>query len=118
MTKELNLRGSFGRAYRMPTVAELFLNSGQTGATTIANPNLQPQVSSAYDLTGVYRKVDAFNGAVGLLQPRISLFMEDRWNAIFSQSILAAPVLQQHSKLMLARLSLKVLRLSSSLKIC
>ena len=85
MTKEINIRGSFGRAYRMPTVAELYLNSGQTGATTVANPNLQPQVSSAYDLTTVYRKVDAFNGAVGLLQPRISLFMEDRWNAIFSQ---------------------------------
>ena len=86
MTKEFNLRGSMGRAYRMPTVAEMFLNSGQTGATTTANPNLQPQVSTAYDLTGVYRKVDAFNGAVGLLQPRVSLFMEDRWNAIFSQS--------------------------------
>ncbi len=88
MTKEFNLRGSFGRAYRMPTVGELFQNTSSTGQQTINNPNLQPQVSSAYDLTGKYRKVDAFNGAVGLLEPRVSLFMEDRWNAIFSQSTL------------------------------
>ena len=87
MTKEINIRGSFGRAYRMPTVAELFLNSGQTGAQTINNPNLQPQTSSAYDLTGKYRKVDAFNGAVGLFEPRVSLFMEDRWNSMFSQTV-------------------------------
>lgn len=88
MTKEINLRGSFGRAYRMPTVGELFQNTAGTGSIVVNNPNLQPQVSSAYDLTGKYRKVDAFNGAVGLLEPRISLFMEDRWNAIFSQSTL------------------------------
>ena len=88
MTKEFNIRGSMGRAYRMPTVGELFQNTASTGAQIINNPNLQPQVSTAYDLTGVYRKVDAFGGAVGLLQPRVSLFMEDRWNAIFSQSSL------------------------------
>ena len=88
MTKEFNLRGSFGRAYRMPTVGELFQNTAGTGSVVVNNPNLQPQVSSAYDLTGKYRKVDAFNGAVGLLEPRVSLFMEDRWNAIFSQSTL------------------------------
>jgi iron complex outermembrane receptor protein len=88
MTKEINIRGSFGRAYRMPTVGELFQNTAGTGSLVVNNPNLQPQVSSAYDLTGKYRKVDAFNGAVGLLEPRVSLFMEDRWNAIFSQSTL------------------------------
>ena len=90
MTKEINIRGSMGRAYRMPTVGELFQNTASTGSQVINNPNLQPQVSTAYDLTTVYRKVDAFNGAIGLLQPRVSLFMEDRWNAIFSQSSLTS----------------------------
>jgi iron complex outermembrane receptor protein len=90
MTKEFNLRGSMGRAYRMPTVSEMFQNTATAGTQVINNPYLQPQVSTAYDLTGVYRKVDAFNGAIGLLQPRVSLFMEDRWNAIFSQTSLSS----------------------------
>ena len=85
-TPELNLRGSMGRAYRFPTVTELFQAiTNQTNAAIVNNPNLQAEICTCYDLTGQYRWVDAFNGSVGLFVPRISLFLDERWNAIYSQ---------------------------------
>jgi iron complex outermembrane receptor protein len=50
---------------------------------------LQPEICTCYDLTGEYRKIDAFGGAIGLFNPRISLFLDDRWNAIASQTTLS-----------------------------
>lgn len=80
------VRGSVGRAYRFPTVTELFQNLSTANTNVVNNPHLQPQVSTAYDFTQSWRWVDPFNGAVGLLNPRVSLFYEDRWNSIFQQT--------------------------------
>jgi iron complex outermembrane receptor protein len=80
------VRGSVGRAYRFPTVTELFQNLSTASSNVVNNPHLQPQVSTSYDFTQSWRWVDPFNGAVGLLNPRVSLFYEDRWNAIFQQT--------------------------------
>ncbi|WP_292528541.1 TonB-dependent receptor [Methylocystis sp.] len=85
-TPEFKLRGSIARAYRFPTVSELFQALRGPSSQLINNPNLQPENCTCYDLTGEYRTVDAFRGAIGLFNPRISLFMDDRWNAIVSQS--------------------------------
>lgn len=86
VTPEFAMRGSMGRAYRFPTVNELFQSLTTSNSVIVNNPNLQPEISTSWDLTGEYRKVDAFNGAVGLFNPRVSLFLDDRWNAIVSQS--------------------------------
>lgn len=85
---KFNLRGSFGRAYRMPTVTEMFLSTSSTGNSISGNSNLRPQTSSAYDLTAKYRMINLFNGSIGVLEPRISFFLEDRWNAIYTQNTL------------------------------
>jgi iron complex outermembrane receptor protein len=78
-------RGSFGRAYRFPTPAELFQSLTTPNQATVNNPNLQPQVSSSYDYTNSWRFVDPMGGIVGLVNPRVSFFWEDRWNAIINQ---------------------------------
>ena len=75
-------RVSMGRAYRFPTVSELFSDLSIPGTVTRANPSLQPEISTSWDFTQSFRFVDAFNGAVGLINPRISLYLDDRWNAI------------------------------------
>jgi len=90
MTPEFTLRGSMGRAYRFPTVNELFQSLSTPNSVTINNPNLQPEICTCYDLTGEYRWVDAFGGSVGLFVPRISLFLDERWNAIVSQRAIDA----------------------------
>jgi iron complex outermembrane receptor protein len=86
VTPEFQMRGSMGRAYRFPTVTELFQSLTTPSSVLVNNPNLQPEISTSWDLTGEYRKVDAFGGRVGLFNPRVSLFLDDRWNAIVSQS--------------------------------
>ncbi len=86
VTDGYEVRGSVGRAYRFPTVTELFQNLSTATSTVVNNPYLQPQVSTDYDFTQSWRWVDAFNGSVGLLNPRVSLFYEDRWNSIFQQT--------------------------------
>lgn len=88
VTPEFAARGSMGRAYRFPTVNELFQSLSTPNSLTVNNPNLQPEISTSWDLTGEYRKVDAFDGKVGLFNPRVSLFLDDRWNAIVTQSAL------------------------------
>ena len=88
VTPEFTMRGSIARAYRFPTVTELFQSLTGPSSQIINNPNLQPEICTCYDLTGEYRTVDAFDGAIGLFNPRISLFMDDRWNAIASQTAL------------------------------
>ena len=85
VTDGYEVRGSVGRAYRFPTVTELFQNLSTANTTVVNNPYLQPQVSTSYDFTQSWRWVDAFNGSIGLLNPRVSLFYEDRWNAILQQ---------------------------------
>jgi iron complex outermembrane receptor protein len=77
-----SLTGSWGIAYRMPTVTELY-QAITTGATlTVPNPNLRPERASTYELAAERRDDKGFL--------RISLFEEDISNALLSQS---APLL-------------------------
>ncbi|HEY4076293.1 MAG TPA: TonB-dependent receptor [Rhizomicrobium sp.] len=77
-----SLTGSWGEAYRMPTVTELY-QAITTGTTlTVPNPNLRPERANSYELAA-QRKTDG-----GLL--RLSVFQEDIANALLSQS---APLL-------------------------
>jgi iron complex outermembrane receptor protein len=75
---EWSLTSSYGRAYRMPTVTELY-QAITTGTTlTVPNPNLKPERADSYELAAE-RKTDG-----GLL--RVSFFGEDIANALLSQS--------------------------------
>lgn len=81
-SEQYEARVSMGRAYRFPTVSELFSDLSIPGSITRANPNLQPEISTSWDFTQSWRFVNAFDGAVGLINPRISLYLDERWNAI------------------------------------
>ena len=75
---DLTTRLSVGKAERFPTVTELYQQV--TSGTTLVqnNPNLQPEEVTSYDWTTEY----AWHGD----QFRLSLFQEDRRNALFSQT--------------------------------
>jgi iron complex outermembrane receptor protein len=73
------LSASYGRAYRFPTVTELY-QSITTGPTlTVPNPNLRPEMAESFDLSA-----ERAVGATGKL--RLSLFEEDLKNDLLSQS--------------------------------
>ncbi len=74
------LSASYGEAFRMPTVTELY-QAITTGTTlTSPNPNLKPERANSYELAGEYKTDDA--------NLRLSLFREDVANALLSQSTL------------------------------
>ncbi|QDF97016.1 TonB-dependent receptor [Azoarcus sp. DD4] len=75
---EWMLRAALARAYRMPTVAELY--QGSISANTIVrnDPGLKPEKALAAELTA---ERDLGNGLV-----RLSLFEEDAEDALFSQT--------------------------------
>ncbi|WP_211472873.1 TonB-dependent receptor [Collimonas humicola] len=75
---DLTLRFSSGRAYRFPTVSELFQGS-LTGSTLVNNdPNLKPENDLAKELSAEWAH---FNGLL-----RMSLFEDDVKNTLFSQT--------------------------------
>lgn len=74
---DTTLRASFGRGTRFATVAELFQGTAAGGGITINDPNLQPERSTALDLTTERRY------ALGSL--RASLFQDNVRNTIWSQ---------------------------------
>jgi iron complex outermembrane recepter protein len=74
------LRASFGHAVRFPTVSELYQYEAFTYGTVTPNANLLPETVNSYDLTGEY--------TFGKNIARMSLFHEDRWNEIYSQTYL------------------------------
>ncbi|MGB7194742.1 MAG: TonB-dependent receptor [Collimonas pratensis] len=75
---DLTLRFSTGRAYRFPTVSELFQGS-LTGSTLVNNdPNLKPENDLAKELSAEWAH---FNGLL-----RLSLFEDDVKNTLFSQT--------------------------------
>ncbi|MGN6232852.1 MAG: TonB-dependent receptor [Trinickia sp.] len=78
VTDEVTLRASIGRAYRFPTVSELF--QGQINGSSIVNnnPNLQPEDDLSKELTAEW--------AHGTALYRLSLFQDDVKNTIFSQT--------------------------------
>lgn len=72
------LRASIARAWRMPTVSELFQTETRGGATFISDPNLKPEKVLAKDLTAEKALAN------GLL--RFSLFEERIDDALYSQT--------------------------------
>ncbi len=78
VTDDLTLRASIGRAYRFPTVSELF--QGQINGSSIVNnnPNLEPESDLSKELTAEWAH---WNGLW-----RLSLFQDDVKNSIFSQT--------------------------------
>jgi iron complex outermembrane recepter protein len=78
VTEDLTLRASIGRAYRFPTVSELF--QGQINGSSIINnnPNLQPEDDVSKELTAEWAH---WNGLI-----RFTLFQDDVKNSIFSQT--------------------------------
>jgi iron complex outermembrane recepter protein len=77
-TNDWLLRASLARAYRMPTVVELFQTESRGGATFISDPNLKPEKVLAKDLTA---EGDALGGLL-----RISAFEEHIDDALYSQT--------------------------------
>ncbi len=73
---------SWGIAYRMPTVTELYQAITTGTVLTVPNPNLKPERASSYELATEYH--------TGNSLVRLSLFEEDIGNALLSQS---APLL-------------------------
>ncbi len=78
LTDDLKLRASIGRAYRFPTVSELF--QGQINGFSIVNnnPNLKPENDLSKELTAEWAH---WNGLF-----RFTLFQDDVKNTIFSQT--------------------------------
>jgi iron complex outermembrane recepter protein len=78
VTNDLTLRASIGRAYRFPTVGELF--QGQINGVSIVNnnPNLKPEDDLSKELTAEWAHG---NGVY-----RFTLFQDDVKNTIFSQT--------------------------------
>ena len=78
VSDDLTLRASVGRAYRFPTVSELF--QGQINGSSIINnnPNLKPEDDLSKELTAEWAH---WNGIF-----RFSLFQDDVKTTIFSQT--------------------------------
>ena len=72
------LRASLGKAYRMPTVSELFQGSISSGAIVNNDPNLKPEKAISSELTA---ERDLGNGLL-----RATLFQDDAYDALYSQT--------------------------------
>ena len=78
MAPEWTLKGSFGQAYRFPTVAELY-QLVSTGTTfTSPNPNLAPETAYSEEAALEWKHAD-FSG-------RVSLFWENVTDALIAQT--------------------------------
>jgi iron complex outermembrane receptor protein len=74
----ISVTASYGTAFRMPTVTELY-QTVTTGPTlTSPNPNLRPEHADSFDVSAVY----ALDGT----RLRVSLFEEDIADALISQT--------------------------------
>ncbi|WP_116134943.1 TonB-dependent receptor [Trinickia diaoshuihuensis] len=78
LTDTLTLRASVGRAYRFPTVSELFQGQINGSAIVNNNPNLKPEDDLSKELTAEW--------AHDKSSVRFSLFEDDVKNTIFSQT--------------------------------
>lgn len=72
------LRSSLAKAYRMPTVAELYQGSISAGTIVNNDPNLKPEQAVSGELTA---ERDLGNGLL-----RISAFQENASDALYSQT--------------------------------
>jgi iron complex outermembrane recepter protein len=76
LTNDWLLRASFGKAYRFPTVTELFQTETQGSTTRISDPNLKPEKVMASEL--------AAEGSVAGGSLRVSWFQETIRDALYS----------------------------------
>jgi len=72
------LRASLGRAYRLPTVSELFQGSISSGTIVNNDPNLKPEKATSGELTA---ERSLRNGLL-----RLSVFQEDTVDALYKQT--------------------------------
>ncbi len=72
------IRGSLARAYRMPTVSELFQTETRGGTRYISDPNLKPEKILASDLSA--------ERSLGKGSLRLSLFDQHIDDALYSQT--------------------------------
>jgi iron complex outermembrane receptor protein len=72
------ITASYGRAYRMPTVMELYQAVTTGSVLSVPNPNLNPERADSYELSAEYRMFDG--------RARLSFFEEDVAGALISQS--------------------------------
>ncbi|OGI39840.1 MAG: TonB-dependent receptor [Candidatus Muproteobacteria bacterium RBG_16_62_13] len=77
-TPDWLLRASLGRAYRMPTVSELFQGTISAGAIVNNDPNLKPEKALSGELTA--------ERSLGRGLLRLTLFQEDADDALYSQT--------------------------------
>jgi iron complex outermembrane recepter protein len=77
------LSASWGEAYRMPTVTELYQAITTGTQLTVPNPNLKPEHANSYELAAERKTKDG--------RIRVSLFQEDITNALLSQSAPLVP---------------------------
>ena len=77
-TPAWGFRAAFGKAYRFPTVTELFQQLTNNSTIVTNNPNLKPEEIYSAEITAERRFV---NGLA-----RTSLFREDRYDALISQT--------------------------------
>jgi iron complex outermembrane receptor protein len=82
------LTASWGGAYRMPTVTELYQSITTGTVLSVPNPHLKPEHANSYELSAEHKDDDG--------RLRVSLFREDISNALLSQS---APLLPGSSTL-------------------
>lgn len=73
-----NITGSFGQAYRYPTVTELYQNLTVAGVVTFANPNLEPEEIYSNEVSLERKTSDG--------RLRLSAFREHVNNAIIQQT--------------------------------
>ena len=78
ITPALQTRFSYGRAVRYPTVTELFQQVTSGNQLVQNNPDLKPEDVQSYDWTTQY--------SWSQYQLRVSLFQENRHDALFSQT--------------------------------
>jgi len=77
-SRDTVLKGSVGRAVRMPTVSELYGATSTTNSQYINDPNLKPEKSWTTELSA---EKDYGNGLL-----RFTLFTEDTQDALYSQT--------------------------------
>jgi len=78
MSDTWTVTGSWGVAYRMPTVTELYQAITTGTSLTVPNPNLRPERASSYELAAERRS--------GNSHFRLSFFEEDITSALLSQT--------------------------------
>jgi iron complex outermembrane receptor protein len=77
-SRDWQITGSYGSAYRFPTVSELYQAVTVAGVVQTPNPNLRPEFAKSGEL--------AFERIVEKSRLRISLFQESLTDALISQN--------------------------------